>query len=261
MASKQAIDRLKKEYKRIEKEPVEFIEAAPEENDILTWHYTIRGPPNSLYEGGIYWGKVMFPKQYPYKPPSIVMLTPNGRFKTNTRLCLSMSDFHPESWNPLWNVGSILSGVLSFMLETSPTYGSTDSTDEQKRIYAASSLEYNLKDKNFVTLFPHYKQLHAEMQKNQAIQRAIQAQKQQQQQSHSQSNSSSTNSNSAVDAQPLLNGNAVNANQQQQGQGQEAAQAHQQGLALAGQHNHLVDKIVIVIVMVAIGFMLSYLYI
>ena len=41
-------------------------------------------------------GKVIFPPQYPYKPPSILMLTPNGRFATNTKLCLSMSDFHPE---------------------------------------------------------------------------------------------------------------------------------------------------------------------
>lgn len=43
-------------------------------------------------------GKLIFPKEYPYKPPSIMMLTPNGRFKLNSRLCLSMSDFHPESW-------------------------------------------------------------------------------------------------------------------------------------------------------------------
>lgn len=33
--------------------------------------------------------------QYPYKPPSIQMFTPSGRFQTNTKLCLSMTDFHP----------------------------------------------------------------------------------------------------------------------------------------------------------------------
>lgn len=31
-----------------------------------------------------------FPAEYPYKPPSIYMITPNGRFKPNTRLCMSM---------------------------------------------------------------------------------------------------------------------------------------------------------------------------
>jgi hypothetical protein len=54
--------------------------------------------------GGFYHGTLTFPAQYPYKPPAIAMITPNGRFKTNTRLCLSMSDFHPETWNPLWSV-------------------------------------------------------------------------------------------------------------------------------------------------------------
>ena len=29
------------------------------------------------------------------------MITPNGRFAVNTRLCVSMSDFHPETWNPV----------------------------------------------------------------------------------------------------------------------------------------------------------------
>lgn len=44
------------------------------------------------------------------------MITPNGRFQSNTRLCLSMSDFHPDTWNPAWSVESILKGLLSFMV-------------------------------------------------------------------------------------------------------------------------------------------------
>lgn len=44
------------------------------------------------------------------------MITPNGRFQTDTRLCLSMSDFHPGTWNPSWSVATILNGLLSFMV-------------------------------------------------------------------------------------------------------------------------------------------------
>ena len=29
------------------------------------------------------------------QPPSLVMLTASGRFSVNTKLCLSMTDFHP----------------------------------------------------------------------------------------------------------------------------------------------------------------------
>ena len=53
---------------------------------------------NCYYLGGTYHGKLIFPSNYPFSPPSILMLTPNGRFSTNTRLCLSMSDYHPETW-------------------------------------------------------------------------------------------------------------------------------------------------------------------
>ena len=98
MASAVALQRLRKEYKRITCEPIESIDCTPCESNILEWHYVIKGPKSTIYEGGIYHGKIIFPKEYPYKPPSIYMNTPNGRFKTNTRLCLSMSDFHPETW-------------------------------------------------------------------------------------------------------------------------------------------------------------------
>jgi hypothetical protein len=61
--------------------------------------------------------KLKFPADYPFKPPSIYMCTPSGRFATGQRLCLSMSDFHPETWNPGWSVATVATGLLSFMCE------------------------------------------------------------------------------------------------------------------------------------------------
>lgn len=76
----------------------------------------MKGPEESPYYGGYYHGTLLFPREFPFKPPSIYMMTPNGRFKTNTRLCLSISDFHPDTWNPAWSVATILTGLLSFMV-------------------------------------------------------------------------------------------------------------------------------------------------
>lgn len=135
------------------------------------------GPEKTPYEGGFYHGKLIFPGEFPFQPPSIYMTTPNGRFKINTRLCLSISDFHPDTWNPAWSVSTILTGLLSFMvhslkyfdsviseryliivlrlqIEKSPTLGSINTTDYEKRQLAAQSLEYNLRDKMFCELFP-----------------------------------------------------------------------------------------------------------
>lgn len=76
----------------------------------------MKGPENTPYEGGFYHGKLIFPGEFPFQPPSIYMTTPNGRFKVNTKLCLSISDFHPDTWNPAWSVSTILTGLLSFMV-------------------------------------------------------------------------------------------------------------------------------------------------
>lgn len=156
---------------RIMKDPVPFVQAHPLPSNILEWHYVVTGPPNSPYEGGLYHGKLVFPREFPFKPPSIYMITPNGRFKCNTRLCLSISDFHPDTWNPAWSVSTILTGLLSFMLEKSPTLGSIETSDYTKRQLAVQSGPFNLQDKIFCELFPdlvdkihdHLRQLETEL--------------------------------------------------------------------------------------------------
>nr|CAD7457695.1 unnamed protein product [Timema tahoe] len=146
--------RLKQDYLRLKKDPVPYVVAEPVPSNILEWHYVVKGPENTPYDSGLYHGKLVFPREFPFKPPSIYMTTPSGRFRTNTRLCLSISDFHPDTWNPAWSVSTILTGLLSFMIERSPTLGSIESSDYEKRQLAAQSLQFNLKDKTFCELFP-----------------------------------------------------------------------------------------------------------
>lgn len=167
MASPLATKRLQRELKALHKNPLSNpkIVAMPNESNILEWHYVLEGgdDPKSPYRGGIYHGKLVFPKEYPYKPPGVIMCTPNGRFKPNRRLCLSMSDFHPESWNPMWSISTILMGLYSFMMDNKPTTGSIETSVAAKRKYAAESLGYNVKnDKMFCSLFPEYVELYEE---------------------------------------------------------------------------------------------------
>ncbi|ORX72591.1 UBC-like protein [Anaeromyces robustus] len=154
MATKFAYKRLTKEYMNIMKSPPPFIIAKPLESNILEWHYVITGPPDSPYHNGEYHGVLNFPSEYPLKPPSIKMITPNGRFKTNFKLCLSMSDYHPKTWNPAWSVSTILTGLLSFMLEDTPTTGSIVTSKKDKIEYAAKSKEFNRNDLKFKNIFP-----------------------------------------------------------------------------------------------------------
>jgi len=149
-----ATQRLKQDYMRLKKDPVPFITAEPLPSNILEWHYVVRGPDDTPYNGGFYHGKLVFPREFPFKPPAIYMITPNGRFKCNQRLCLSISDFHPDTWNPAWSVTTILTGLLSFMVEDTPTLGSMESTAMSKRAFAAQSRNFNLQNSTFAQLFP-----------------------------------------------------------------------------------------------------------
>lgn len=44
-------------------------------DDIFEWHFTVRGPPDSEFEDGIYHGRLLLPTDYPLKPPDFIMLT------------------------------------------------------------------------------------------------------------------------------------------------------------------------------------------
>lgn len=158
MASKQAVSRLRKELKAIMNDPPPHIHVYCDESNILAWSYLLEGPQETPYEGGWYWGRLKFPKDYPFAPPSILMVTPNGRFEVNTRLCLSMSDYHPESWQPAWSLATVLKGLLSFMCEECPTAGAVDPpmTEPQRRRLAVESLAWNKANADFAKCFPEF---------------------------------------------------------------------------------------------------------
>jgi len=140
----------------MQREPPPFVWAVPDEKNILTWNYIIRGPPDSPFAGGEYHGVLLFPPEYPFKPPGIKMLTPSGRFQPDRKICFSMSDFHPGTWNPAWSVATILTGLLSFMLADEMTTGSVTTTDADKRAYAARSHPWNTEQRRFKEAFPDF---------------------------------------------------------------------------------------------------------
>lgn len=143
MATKAAHKRLLREHASLSQSPPPYITAHPSESNILEWHYILTGPPATPYEGGQYWGTLVFPSDYPFAPPAIRMHTPSGRFRCSERLCLSISDFHPKSFNPAWEVSTILLGVLSFMTSEEMTTGSISASDSERRAFAARTRWWN----------------------------------------------------------------------------------------------------------------------
>ena len=114
--------------------------AEPSEDDIFDWHFALFGPPGTPFERGIYHGRIVLPPEYPFKPPSFVLLTPNGRFETNTKICLSISQHHPKQWQPSWSIRAALTAIRAFF-PTPPegAVGSLDWSDDVRRELAERS--------------------------------------------------------------------------------------------------------------------------
>lgn len=114
-----SVKRIMQEVREMRKQQSSQFHAAPLEDDLFEWHFTIRGPRETPFAGGIYHGRILLPAEYPFKPPNIILLTPNGRFEVGQKICLSISAHHPEYWQPSWSIRTVLVALIGFM----PTKG------------------------------------------------------------------------------------------------------------------------------------------
>ncbi|KAL6901961.1 hypothetical protein ACP4OV_004837 [Aristida adscensionis] len=140
--SNPAVKRILQEVKEMQSNPSPDFMALPLEEDIFEWQFAIMGPRDSEFEGGIYHGRIQLPSEYPFKPPSFMLLTPSGRFEVQKKICLSISNYHPEHWQPSWSVRTALVALIAFM-PTNPggALGSLDYKKEDRRALAIKSRE------------------------------------------------------------------------------------------------------------------------
>ncbi|KAL7719716.1 E2 ubiquitin-conjugating enzyme [Entamoeba marina] len=127
MAQKSALI-LAKQLQELTKNPVEgFSVGLIDENNIYDWQILIVGPPDTLYEGGMFQATMTFPIDYPNNPPKMKFVSeiwhPNV-YKSG-EVCISI--LHPpgddefgyekasERWNPIHSVESILLSVIAML--------------------------------------------------------------------------------------------------------------------------------------------------
>eukprot|EP00475_Leptophrys_vorax_P042844 TRINITY_DN8075_c0_g1_i4.p1 TRINITY_DN8075_c0_g1~~TRINITY_DN8075_c0_g1_i4.p1 ORF type:complete len:358 (-),score=61.95 TRINITY_DN8075_c0_g1_i4:45-1118(-) len=91
-----AVRRILKEVRELQKNPSCDYAAAPMESNIFEWHFTIRGPPDTDFDSGVYHGKIFLPADYPFKPVSAQSKTNThlARFLDNVLVSLTFSSSH-----------------------------------------------------------------------------------------------------------------------------------------------------------------------
>ena len=138
-----AVRRIMAEVRELSKQtPDSLFVAAPLDNDLFEWHFSVRGPPDTAFEGGVYHGRIVLPAEYPLKAPEIMLLTPNGRFELNVPICLSVTSHHQETWQPSWGIRTILTALIGFMPSPAEGLGSLDFPDSERRKLARKSHSY-----------------------------------------------------------------------------------------------------------------------
>ncbi|ETS59459.1 hypothetical protein PaG_06377 [Moesziomyces aphidis] len=110
-----AVKRILSEARELANDSSDLYSASPLEDNMFEWHFTLRGPANTEFANGLYHGRILLPAEYPMRPPNLMLLTPNGRWELNKKICLTFTGFHEEMWQPAWGIRTALLGLQTFM--------------------------------------------------------------------------------------------------------------------------------------------------
>jgi hypothetical protein len=95
-------------------------------------------------------GKLVLSENYPTTPVDFYMLTPNGRFDIEKKICLTISSYHSDQWSSIWSIQKILGAFLSVMISDFDTgISHIRMSGEQRNKLALESYSYN------VNVLPH----------------------------------------------------------------------------------------------------------
>lgn len=120
----------------------------PNPDNILEIFFLLKGSNDSSFKNGEYICKLVHHPEYPLKAPDYYVLTPNGRFETNRKICLTNSGFHQSDWAPAaWNLLTLLNGFYSIWHSNSRDdklgIAHLNLSDDKINKFAADSKNYN----------------------------------------------------------------------------------------------------------------------
>lgn len=108
------IKRINGEIKMFMKNKPDDITIYHNPENILHIYFKFKGNEDSIYKNGEYICKIIHNPEYPLKAPDLFILTPNGRFIHNTKLCLTNTSYHQETWAPAaWNLETFINGFIN----------------------------------------------------------------------------------------------------------------------------------------------------
>ncbi|PAA81717.1 hypothetical protein BOX15_Mlig020354g1, partial [Macrostomum lignano] len=114
-----ALKRIAKELHTMQLDPPPYVSAGPLGDDLYTWQGTIVGPPDTPYENGVFYLRIQFPTDYPFKPPRLQFLTKiyHPNINAHGQICL---DILQKQWSPALTINKVLLSLTSLLAEPNP---------------------------------------------------------------------------------------------------------------------------------------------
>lgn len=137
------------QFKHATKERSDWLKFAMDESDYGTWYVQLSGfsGDNGEFEGGEYLVRVILPIGFPAtEPPQFYFLTPNGLYGVETKVCISIGEWHKDSYRAVLGVIGFCDQLVSGLIGWKTMGGGIEilsTTAKEKAKLAAASRKYN----------------------------------------------------------------------------------------------------------------------
>ena len=114
------IRRIQNELKEMNSNPPSNCSAGPiSEDNLYSWRATIMGPQNTPYHNGVFYLKIDFSEDYPFRPPKIMFTTKIYHCNINSTggICL---DILKDQWSPALSISKVLISICSMLDDPNP---------------------------------------------------------------------------------------------------------------------------------------------
>lgn len=141
--------RLLSEYRTMRSEPPHGCSAGPKKPDELDkWNAIITGPPDSVYQGGLFELEITFPPDYPFKPPKVYFNTKIYHCNIYNRdICL---DILKNEWSPALTIDKVLLSLIALLQDPNPD---DPLFKEAADLYKNNRQEFNRKARDWTRMY------------------------------------------------------------------------------------------------------------
>ena len=114
-----ALKFIKKELENFNKDPIPGICFGPKNDlDFFNFEGVIMGPPDSVYQGGVFFLNIHFPTEYPFRPPKITFTTRIFHPNINSNGSIAV-DILQDNWS-YQSIDKVLLSIQSLLTDPNP---------------------------------------------------------------------------------------------------------------------------------------------